>query len=110
MRLRRLQQRDEVEGWYDDAYVYENEDGRLVFCYNLTWERVGARYNKKFAETGVSLEEIETALPLDGQSMRWLPVEVIEADQVEVFLAELDERCAIPQPAKIATPRSSLSQ
>ncbi|MBE7556823.1 MAG: hypothetical protein HS126_37765 [Anaerolineales bacterium] len=37
MRLRRLQQRDEFEGWYDDAYVYENEDGRLVFCYNLTW-------------------------------------------------------------------------
>jgi hypothetical protein len=102
MRLRRLQQRDEVEGWYDDAYVYENEDGRLVFCYNLTWERVGARYNKKFAETGVSLEEIETVLPLDDQSMRWLPVEVIEADQVEAFLAELDERCAIPKPRPIS--------
>lgn len=32
--------------------------------------------------------------------MRWLPVEVIEADQVEALLAELDKRCAIPQPAK----------
>jgi hypothetical protein len=52
-----------VEGWYDDAYVYENEDGKLVFCYNLTWERVGARYNKKFLETGVSLEEIERSYP-----------------------------------------------
>jgi hypothetical protein len=102
MRLRRLQQWDEVEGWYDDAYIYENEGGKLVFCYNLTWERVGARYNKKFAETGVSLEEIETILPLDGQTMRWLPVEVIEADQVEAFLAELDEKCAIPKPRSIS--------
>ena len=102
MLFRSLQQHDEVEGWYDDAYVYENDDGRLVFCYNLTWERVGARYNKKFAETGISLEEIETILPLDGQSMRWLLIEVIEADQVEAFLAELDERCAIPKPRPIS--------
>jgi len=28
--------------------------------------------------------------------MRWLPVEAVEADQVETFLAELDERCANP--------------
>ena len=98
MRLRRLQQLDEVDGWYDDAYAYENEDGRVVFCYNLTWERVGVRYNKKFAEAGISLEEVETVLPLDGQTMRWLEIEVITDDQAELFLEKLDEACAIPRP------------
>jgi hypothetical protein len=34
--------------------------------------------------------------------MRWLPVEAVEADQVETFLAELDERCAIPKPRPIS--------
>jgi hypothetical protein len=102
MRLRRLQQLDEVDGWYDDAYAYENDEGRVVFRYNLTWERVGARYNKKFAEAGISLEKVETALPLDGQTMRWLPIEVIEEDQVEAFLEELDAACDIPKPRPIS--------
>jgi hypothetical protein len=34
--------------------------------------------------------------------MCWLPVEVIETDQVEAFLVELNERCAIPKPQPIS--------
>ena len=78
MKIRRLQRRDENNQWYGDAYVYENDEGQIIFRYNLTWESVGARYNKKFKETGVSLEDIETIMPLDGQTMRWLPIEVVE--------------------------------
>jgi hypothetical protein len=44
MRLRRLQQLDEVDGWYDDAYAYENDEGRVVFRYNLTWESFAPRW------------------------------------------------------------------
>ena len=102
MKIRRLQRQDEHNQWYDDAYAFENDKGQITFCYNLTWERVGARYNKKIAETGIPLEEIETVLPLDGETMRWLPIEVIETDQVEAFLVELDERCAIPKPRPIS--------
>lgn len=41
---------------------------------------MGSRYDRKFKESRVSLEDIETIMPLAGQTMRWLPVEVIEDD------------------------------
>lgn len=44
MRIRRLQRRDEHNQWYDDVYTYENDGGQATFCYNPTWEQVGARY------------------------------------------------------------------
>jgi hypothetical protein len=34
--------------------------------------------------------------------MRWLSIEVIEDDQVEAFLEELNEACAIPKPRPIS--------
>lgn len=98
MKIRRLQRKDEHEQWYDDAYVYEDAKGQVIFCCNLTWESVGRRYYREFKESGVLIQEVETVLPLDGQTMRWLPVEVIEADQVEAYLEKLDQICAIARP------------
>jgi hypothetical protein len=96
-----LQRHNEEEGWYDDAYALEDEDGQLTFCYNLTWDRVGAKYNDRLQASGVSLDEIETVLQL-GDRLRWLAVEKVENDRAEVFLKELDERCVIPKPRSIA--------
>ena len=101
MKIRRLQRKDEHDQWYDDAYVYEDEDGQVIFHCNLTWESVGRRYYRAFKESGVPIEEIETVLSLDGQTMRWLEIEVIAADQVELFLEKLDEACAIPRPRSV---------
>ena len=101
MKIRRLQRKDERNQWYDDAYVYEDEEGRLIFNCNLTWESVGRRYYHKFKESGLLIEEVETVLSLDGQSMRWLPVEEVEDAHSEAFLEELDERCAIPKPRSV---------
>lgn len=106
MKIRRLQRRDENKQWYDDAYAYENDEGQIIFRYNLTWESVGARYNKKFKEIGASLEDIETIMPLDGQTMPWLPIEVIEEKQVESYLEALNEVCAIPKPRPISTAKA----
>lgn len=102
MKIRRLQRKDENDQWYDDAYVYENEKGQVIFCCNLTWESVGRRYYKEFKESGVPIEEVETILSLDGQIMRWSPIETIEEERVETFLEELDEACAIPKPRPIS--------
>lgn len=101
MKIRRLQRKDEHEQWYDDAYVYENEDGQVIFCCNLTWESVGRRYYKAFQESGVPIEDVETVLSLDGRTMRWLPLEVIADDQVALFLEKLDEACDIPGPRSV---------
>jgi hypothetical protein len=101
IRVRRLQRHSEEEGWYDDAYVLEDEVGQLRFCYNLTWDRVGVKYNERLQASGISLDKIETVLEL-GDSFRWLAMEEVEDDQAEAFLKELDERCAIPQPRSIA--------
>lgn len=101
MKLRRLQRQDKNDQWYDDAYVYEDNEGQVIFRYNLTWDRVGSTYNGKLRETGVSLEEVETVLR-PGDRFRWLPIEVIEEDQVEAFLEELNEACAIPKPRPIS--------
>ena len=38
--------------------------------------------------------------------MRWLALEVIEAGQVEAYLEELDERCAIPKPRSITVAKA----
>ncbi len=102
MKIRRLQRKDENDQWYDDAYVYENKKGQLIFCCNLTWESVGRRYYKVFKQSGLAIEKVETILPLDGQIMRWLPLETIGEAQVETFLAKLDETCAIPEPQPIS--------
>jgi hypothetical protein len=88
MKVRRLQRQDKRDQWYDDAYAYENETGQVIFCYNLTWDRVG------------SLEAIETVLQ-PGDRFRWLPVEVVAEEEVEAFLEALDEACAIPKPRPI---------
>ena len=101
IRVRRLQRHSEEEGWYDDAYVLEDEKGQLRFCYNLTWDRVGAKYNDRLQTSAKSLDEIETVLEL-GDRLRWLAIEEVEDDQVQAFLEELDERCAIPKPRSIA--------
>jgi len=42
MKLRRLQRQDEDDRWYDDAYAYEDNEGQVIFRYNLTWDRVGS--------------------------------------------------------------------
>ena len=100
MKLRRLQRRDET-GWYDDAYAFEDETGRVIFRYNLTWERTGSVYNGKLQETGATLEEIETVIK-PNEGLRWLPLEVIPAEKVTSFLVALDEACAIPKPHPIS--------
>jgi hypothetical protein len=100
MRLRRLQRKDE-EGWYDDAYAFEDDADEVIFRYNLTWERIGSRYNGKLRESRVSLAEIETVIE-PNEGLRWLPIEVIAEEEVESFLAALDETCAIPKPRPIA--------
>jgi hypothetical protein len=105
MRIRRLQRKDENDLWYDDAYVYEDENGQVIFCCNLTWESVGRHYYREFKKSGVPIEEVETVLSLDGQIMRWLPIEIIEEDQVESYLEALDEACAIPKSQPIPMPK-----
>ena len=106
MKIRRLQRKDENDQWYDDAYVYEDEAGQVIFWCNLTWESVGRHYYHQFKASGVSIEAVETVLPLNGQTMRWLALEVIEAGQVEAYLEELDERCAIPKPRSITVAKA----
>ena len=97
MKIRILEAKDEDQRWYQEAYVYETVSGQLKFIYNLLWERVGAYYNNKIIETGVSLEEIETVIEPDNDNLRWLPVEVIEDHEIETFLAKLDISCGIPK-------------
>jgi len=88
---------EEHQEWL--AYALEKSDGRVVFHYNLTWEQIGSHYNGKLQETQVSLDEIETVLmPGDAAHWRWLPIEVIEAEQAEAYLEQLNERCCIPKP------------
>lgn len=100
MRVRILQAKDEDDEWYDDAYAFENAAGQVIFRYNLTWERIGSYYNSKLQETDVSLDEIDTVID-PGDEMRWLPIEEIPDNQVEVYLEALDEKCAIPKPRPI---------
>ena len=104
MRVRILQITDENDDqleWYDDAYVYEDDQGQVVFRYNLAWDRVGSKINGQLQETGISLDEIETLIPAN-EDLRWLPVEEVADDQAEAYLEELDHRCAIPKPRSIA--------
>ena len=101
MRLRKLQRLDEDGTWFDDAYAFENNEGQVIFRYNLAWGRVGAAYNVKIQAARIQLEEIETIIqPSDG--LRWLPIEIIAEEAVEAHLAALDEACAIPKPRSIA--------
>lgn len=100
MRVRKLQRKDENGAWFDDCYAFENEMGRVVFQYNLAWGRVGAACSVKIRKAGTSLEAIETVIPA-GESLRWLPIEVIEDDQVEAFLEKLNEACDIPKPRSV---------
>jgi hypothetical protein len=95
MKLRRLQVKDEDGQWYDDAYAFEDDTGRVIFRYNLTWERIGSRYNGRLQKNGVSLEQIEPVIP-PHDGLRWLPVEIIEEKELASYLAVLDRTCAIP--------------
>ncbi|MFN8494743.1 MAG: hypothetical protein U0350_44485 [Caldilineaceae bacterium] len=99
MKIRRLQRRFEDQ-WLDDAYAYEAEQGKVIFCYNLTWGRMGAYYNGQLQTTGVSIERIETII-LPGATLRWLPTERVEGKQGEAYLATLNRACAIPQPQRV---------
>ncbi len=100
MRVRRLQYNEEGVGWYDDAYAYENEHGQVIFCYNLTWEKIGGRFGQQMREQQTSLEAVETVIrPTDR--LRWLPIEDIPDAETEAFLAVLNEACAIPSPRSI---------
>ncbi len=101
MKLRILQAQDENDEWYDDAYAYEDSHGQVIFCYNLTWERMGSNCNAKLRERGTLLEEVETVIET-GDRLRWLPIEVIAEEEVESYLEVLNERCAIPKPRSIA--------
>jgi hypothetical protein len=103
MRIRRLQRKLDRNRWDDDAYAYEDENGRVRFRYNLTWERMGSYYNELLERSDVALETIESAMPC-GKTLRWLPIEVIDDAQAEAYLAALDELCAI------VTPRASLRE
>lgn len=101
MRVRRLQFKDQDGQWYDEAYAFEDRTGQMMLRYNLTWERIGSRYNGQLQESGVSLDQIETVIS-PNDDLRWLPVQVIEEDGVASFLAALDEACAIPTARSIA--------
>ena len=101
MRLRRLQYQEDDGQWYD-AYAFEDHTSQVIFRYNLTWEQVGSIYNGKLQETNIPLEEVETVI-MPGDEWRWLPIEVIAEDQVETFLEQLEEVCAIPKPQPIST-------
>jgi hypothetical protein len=94
-----LQYKDK-ESWYDEAYAYEDEQGQVVLRYNLTWERTGAHFNDKFREQQTPLEEVETVI-LPSEALRWLPIETIPAEEIDTFLAHLNETCAIPQPGSV---------
>jgi hypothetical protein len=102
MRVRTLQIKDDDGQWYDEGYAFEDETGQIFFRYNLLWERIGSFYNGKLKETGVSLEAIETVIEPNNDALRWLPIAVVEADQVETYLEQLDEACAIPKPQPIS--------
>ncbi len=102
MRLRKLQRLDEDKVWFDDAYAYENNEGKTIFRYSiLTWGRVGARYSNQVRDSNTQLETIETVIP-EGDQMRWLPIEVIQPDQSEAYLETLNQACAIPKPGKVS--------
>ena len=102
IRIRLLQRKNDESQWYDDAYVLENQEGELTFHYNLTWERTGSNINGKLQQNDnlITLENIETLIA-PNQGLRWLDIEQIPDDQIEAFLEELDERCAIPKPARL---------
>lgn len=101
MRVRRLQRKDEEGQWYDDAYAYEDSAGKVIFRYNLTWERLGSTYNGKIREAGISLEEVDSVI-LPGDGLCWLSIELIAEQNSKSFLEVLDEACAIPKPRSIA--------
>ncbi len=100
MRIRIFQRWDEEPGWFDDAYAFEDGEGRVVFRYNLTWEQIGGRCSRRIREGGISLEEIETVIP-SGDGARWLPIEVVAEEMAAAYLETLNEACGIPKPRSI---------
>jgi hypothetical protein len=101
MKIRKLQRLDENGTWFDDAYAFENDEGQVIFRYNLAWGRVGAAHNAQLRKTKPRLEDIETIIS-PGDSLRWLPVEIIAKEEAVSFLTALDVACAIPKPRSIA--------
>lgn len=95
MKIRRLQRQDDGT-WYDDAYAMEEPPGRVIFRYNLTWERLGSHYNQQIRQQQTSLETIERLIH-NGPNVRWLAIETISSADVSTYLAKLDQACGIPQ-------------
>ena len=82
MRIRRLQRQDETGLWYDDAYAFEDDHGKVEFRYNLTRDRVGSAFNTRLSDTQSRLDAIESLIQ-PGAGFRWLPVETIpDAEQM----------------------------
>ena len=102
MRVRRLQSLDDDNTqWLDEAYAYEQSDGKVRFRYNpMVWEGIGARHNRTLKAQGTLLETIETVIPT-GPRLRWLDIEAIEGEP-EAIKAALDEACKIPRPQRIS--------
>ena len=97
MRLRKLQRLNEDSGWFDDAYAYEDQSRRVVFCYNIAWGRIGAKHATTIRDQQISLEKIELVIP-QGPELRWLPIEDVANDQKAVVLEELNQACDILLP------------
>lgn len=96
MRVRRLQRRDEDGVWFDDAYALEDEQGQVVFHYNLTWERLGAEINRQLQAGSVPLDEMEQVIPA-SDDLRWQEPELVDMPDSNEFLTALNEACAIPK-------------
>ncbi|MEM7031180.1 MAG: hypothetical protein AAF629_16575 [Chloroflexota bacterium] len=95
MKVRKLQRRNEDDTWFDDAYVYEDERGQVIFCYNLAWEQMGSFYARKMQEMGITIEQVEMVI-IENEDLRWLPFEIIDDSKVEAYLDQLDQACSIP--------------
>lgn len=98
-----LQILDEDHGnWVNEAYVIEDDTGRIEFRYNtLTWGRVGASLNQQIQKENIPLEEIETVVPPDHEA-RWLAIEIIDSQPLAEAMTALDDACQLPKPRPIA--------
>jgi len=97
-RIRKLQRKGEDGTWHSDAYAVETRHGQTTLRYSLAWEYLGGRYNQMIQEQGLSLGQLEQVLA--GDSLRWLPVEILEMDEENAIRA-LDRECHVPRPATV---------
>lgn len=102
IRVRKLQRKGEDGTWHSDAYAVEMPNGQITLRYSLAWEYLGGRYHRMIRERELSLEQLEQVL--DGNSLRWLPVEKLETDYEKAIQA-LDHECHVPRPASVLSSR-----